>query len=116
MPVVPIVSDLRAHSEVSEMILSYLGSQESGHETHAIVGSSDMLVFPRRSASPLGKMVKSYLATDARDFRSLKTILPNEIKHINSRVGHISIVSDEIVLSHVGDIISSYKAKFNSQD
>jgi hypothetical protein len=116
VPVVPIISDLRAHSEVSEMILSYLGSQESGHETHAIIGSSDMLVFPRRSASPLGKMVTSYLATDARDFRSLKTILPNEIRHINSRVGHISIVSDEIVLRHIGDIISKYKAKLISQD
>jgi hypothetical protein len=42
--------------------------------------------------------------------------LPNEIRHINSRVGHISIVSDEIVLSHIGDIISNYKTKLTSQD
>lgn len=116
LPVLPIISDLRAHSEVCDKVLDFLKLQESGHETHAIIGSSDMLISPRRSANPNGKMVTNYIATGQKDFARLRGTIPPSIKHINSRVGHISIVSDSAVLLQISEIIAMHKTALNTQD
>lgn len=110
IPILPIVKDLAAHSDINEEVLEYLEYQIAGHETHAIIGTGDMLVFPHRSANPTGPMVTNYIVADDKEFEGLQAVLPDDIKHINSRAGHISIIFNDIVLMHIGIILRNQKS------
>ncbi len=105
VPILPIVRDLGAHSEVCESIVEYLEEQIAGHKTYAIIGSNDMLVFPHQSANPIGPMVTSYIVTPRGEYQRLLSVLPHDITHIDSRAGHLSIVINPKVLKLIDEII-----------
>ncbi len=106
IPILPIVRDLGAHSNVCESIVRYLEEQITGHKTFAIIGTNDMLVFPHRSANPIGPMVTSYIVAPQSEYKRLQPVLPEHLEHINSRAGHLSIVLNLKVLSLIDEIIA----------
>lgn len=110
IPILPIVRDLGAHSDVCERIVEYLEDQIAGHETFAIIGSNDMLVFPHRSANPVGPLVTNYIVAPHGEYKKLLPVLPHDLNHINSRAGHVSIVRNPEVLALIDKIITQ-KAK-----
>lgn len=105
IPILPIVRDLGAHSDVCESIVRYLEEQISGHETFAIIGSNDMLVFPHRSANPIGPLVTSYIVAPNSEYKRLQPVLPHNLEHIDSHAGHLSIVLNQKVLTLIDEII-----------
>ncbi len=107
VPILPIVRDLCAHSDICESIVSYLEEQISGHKTFAIIGSNDMLVFPHRSANPTGPMVTSFIVSPKKEYQRLQTVLPHGLEHIDSRAGHLSIVLNPKVLGCIDQIITT---------
>jgi len=106
IPLIPIVRDLGAHSDVCESIITYLSDQIGGHRTYAIIGSNDMLVFPNRSANPIGPQVTNYIVAPMGEYHRLQSILPKDLKHIDSHAGHLSIVFNPKVLELIGDTIT----------
>jgi hypothetical protein len=109
VPIIPIVRDLAAHSEISEEILLCLETQIGGrgHETHAFIGSSDMFVFPHRSANPVGPNVTNYIVAPMAEYQRIASVLPDDLVHIDAHAGHISIISCAPVLQRIREIMQS---------
>ncbi len=107
VPVLPIVRDLGAHSDVCESIVTYLEEQIAGHKTFAIIGSNDMLVFPHRSANPVGPLVTNYIVAPRSEYNRLLPVLPPHLEHIDSHAGHLSIVLNPKVLALIDEIVSN---------
>lgn len=105
IPILPIVKDLAAHSEISEEVLNYLEQQEGGHKTYAFIGTGDLAVFPHRSANPPGANVTNYIVCSNEEYNKLLPVLPKDLLHIEARAGHISIVFCEEVLQKIREII-----------
>ena len=105
VPIIPIVKDLAAHSDVSEEVLEYLATQVGGHETHAFIGTGDMFVFPHRSANPVGPLVTNYIVAPADEYHRLLPVLPDSLVHINAHTGHLTIIHRPQVLQQIRKII-----------
>lgn len=107
VPVIPIIKDLAAHSEVSEEVLEYLENQIGGHDTHAFIGTGDMFVFPHRSANPTGPNVTNYIVCSESEYQRLPDSA-KELIHIKAHTGHIMIISCEPVLCQIREIIQAH--------
>lgn len=106
VPIIPIVRDLMAHSEVCETITDYLEDQIGGHHTHALIGSNDMLVFPHRSANPVGPFVTNYIVAPEKEYQRLLPQLPEDLCHIDGHAGHLSIALLPKALAVIDSVVA----------
>ena len=107
VPVMPIVRDLTAYSDVNHEITGYLHNQLGGHATHAFIGTHDLAVFPHRSANPVGPLVTNYIVAPTQEYNRLRLVLPKDIVHINASAGHVRIVFSKPVLAKIESLLAT---------